>query len=400
MNKKLYKRVLYVEIVDMGELYKFVSSRLIIRVVAVKYISGFEVGGTGNVRIMLLGAHDLRRGPPNFPRGRPGLFFKLPIDNDERQVLQKSEIRIGQHQSLSHDRRRPINIYNYEDSSNRITSHPNHSIPQASNHSLPHSLQPSSHLIPKQLTTPPTPLDIKLPLRLPQIILKAKKRALAPNKHLNTLNRDPLLLNPRTRRTIRIALTRPPGLQIIRLQPGTNAFQQRQFPCHERARTGSFHIRIEERMDIRRRGIKHRTQYTRLLLQDINRLGRRDRALIPRCLERSLALGDESREFARAAVAIEDGLIADNHHLHMLPIAARVRCDFLDLGFRGRDAGVGDEDAEKEFQAVRAGGGADVFEAGAVGAVEPDGAESFGGDGGDVGGYGGGGFAVARGGVG
>ena len=268
---------------------------------------------------------------------------------------------------------------------------------------LLHSLLPPrphfSRLIPKQLATPPTPLNIKLPLSLPQIILKAEKRALAPNKLLNTLNRNPLLLDARTRRTVRIALTRPARLQIIRLQPRTNLLQHREFLRHESASIGSLHISVEERMDIRRRGVKHRTQYARLLLQDIDRFRGRDRARVPRGLERSLALRDESGEFARAAVAVEDRLVADDDHLHVLPVAARVRGDFLDLRLRGRDAGVGDEDPENEFQAVRAGGRPDVFESGAVGAVEPDGAEAFGGDGGDVGGDGGSGFAVAGGGV-
>jgi len=45
---------------------------------------------------------------------------------------------------------------------------------------------------------------------------------------------------------------------------------------------------------------------------------------------------------------------------------------------------VGDVDTEDEGEVVRGGGGADGGEAGAVGAVEADGGEAFGGDRGDV----------------
>lgn len=60
------------------------------------------------------------------------------------------------------------------------------------------------------------------------------------------------------------------------------------------------------------------------------------------------------------------------------------RDDFVDLGSGGRDAAVGDVDAEDEVEVVGLGGGGDVGEAAAVCAVEADGGEAFCGYGSDV----------------
>ena len=72
-------------------------------------------------------------------------------------------------------------------------------------------------LIPKQLTTPPTLLNCKLPLRLPQIILKAEERTFPAHMLLDTLNCRLLLLHAWASGAIRVTRARPPGLQVIRL---------------------------------------------------------------------------------------------------------------------------------------------------------------------------------------
>ena len=207
----------------------------------------------------------------------------------------------------------------------------------------------------------------------------------------DTLNRRPLLLHPGTSRPIRLARARPPGLQIIRLQTGTDALQQGQLLRHERARPLGGDIGVEKRMDVRGRDVERGTERGGVLLEDIDRFGGRDGPSVARGAEGGFGFVDEGREGGGGAVAVEDGLVADDDQFDGLPVRAAgggPGGDFVELGFGVGDAGFGDEDAEDEVQAVGGGGGADGGEARAVGAVEPDGAEAFGGDGGDVAGDG------------
>ena len=256
--------------------------------------------------------------------------------------------------------------------------------------------------IPKELTTAPTLLNSKLSLRLPEVVFKTKERTLPTHMLLDTGNGHTLLLFTGASLSIRLSCTRPSGLQVVRLQPGTDLLQQRKLLRDKSSSIGRSHICIEEGMDIRRRGIKHRTQRAPVLLQNIDRLRSGDRPSIPRRSERSLAFRDEGREVACAGVAIEDGFVPNDNHLYARKAFSLFGPldDLINLFLRGGDPGFGDEDAENDLEAMRGSRGTDVRKAAAVRAVKADTGEAFAGDGSDVAGYGGCGFAVSAAGVG
>ena len=173
---------------------------------------------------------------------------------------------------------------------------------------------------------------------------------------LDTRDRRLLLLHPRTSRPVRVARARPPGLKIVRLQARADAFQHRQLRRHKRPGIGCGHIGVEKGMDVRGRDVECWAEGAGLLLEDIDGFGGGDGASISRGLERSFAFRDEGREGAGSAVAVEDSLVADHDHLDVLPVStAGPGGDFIDLSFCFGNAGVGDEYAEDEFEAV--GGG-------------------------------------------
>ena len=244
------------------------------------------------------------------------------------------------------------------------------------------------------MATSPTPLHPKLPLSLPQIIHKAKKRTLAARLLPNTLNRLLLLLLAGNGLAIHTALMRPSGLQIERLAlAGTHLGQIGEGAGDEIAGRVGADVRVEEGVDVGGYHIESGAERLGVGREDRDGLRGGERGVAAGGTEGVFRFGDEASEGRRGGVAVEEGLVADDDHLHQAVVAGEVGGDVVDLAGGGGDAGGGDEDAEDEFQVVGAGGRADDGEAFAVGAVEADGAEAFGGDGADVGGDGGAVFA-------
>ena len=246
------------------------------------------------------------------------------------------------------------------------------------------------------MTTPPTPLHPKLPLGLPQIIHKAKKRTLPPGLLPNTLNRLLLLLLSRHRHPIHTPLMRPSRFQIKRLAlPGTHLSQIGERTGDEIPRRVGADVRVEERVDIGGHDVEGGAERGGVGGEDGDGLRGGEGGVAASGAEGIFRFGDEVREGGGGGVAVEEGLVADDDHFHDAVVAREVGGDVVDLAGGGGDAGGGDEDAEDEFEVVGAGGGGDDGQAFAVGAVEADGAEAFSGDGADVGGDGGGVFAGA-----
>lgn len=235
------------------------------------------------------------------------------------------------------------------------------------------------------MAAPPAPLDPKLPLPLPQIIHEAENGTLRPRRLHDTLQRLRLLAAPRDRLPVRLALARPSGLEVEHLRlPRAVAREVLQGLGDELARLGSRDVAVEEGVDVGRDDVDDRADDAGDSRKRAHGLRRRDRAVIPRRLQRALDLGDESREVARGGEMVEDRLVAHDHHLHHPVLPAEMLCDILDLRCGGLDAALVDIDADDEGDAVLRGGGGDVGEAPAVGAVQADGGEALGGDHGDV----------------
>ena len=165
-------------------------------------------------------------------------------------------------------------------------------------------------------------------------------------------------------------------------------------------RVGSRDVRVEERVDVGGSDIHARAEGGRGFLQNVQWLSGRDGALISSGLENGFRASKEISKGAGGAIAVEDGFVADDYHLHVPVVSVCPLRDFADLAFCLAESRLGDEHPEHESQAVRCGGSSHFLQARAVGAVETDRRESLGGDGGDVGGDGGRGLAAASGGVG
>lgn len=115
-------------------------------------------------------------------------------------------------------------------------------------------------------------------------------------------------------------------------------------------------------------------------------------------LECGLGRADEASELRGGASALEDGLVTNDNDLDEVPLSPLG--DSIDLRLSTGDTGLRDEDTEDDLDAVLPGGGADVLEGGAVGAVDTDGSEALGGQSSDVAGDGLGRLAVTGCGVG
>lgn len=126
-------------------------------------------------------------------------------------------------------------------------------------------------------------------------------------------------------------------------------------------------------------------------------LGEGDETGVTGRLEGGGAARHEAGEFGGGAVAVKDGLVTDDDQLDEVELTPAD--DVADLALGAGDTGVGDPDTEDDLQAIIAGGGSDVLEGAAVGAVDADRGESLLCDDGEVGGDGAGVLAATTRGV-
>ena len=212
-------------------------------------------------------------------------------------------------------------------------------------------------------------LHTELTRLLPGVILKAEDDAPASSLLHNALNRNLLLFVARNSRAVVTgSMAGPSRLQIIRVLPTwTHRLQLLQRARHKVARTRRIAVGVEERMDIRRHDVRHGAERLRIRLQRLQRLRHGDRALVAALLRRQRAahFANEVGEIGGGAVTLEDGLVADDHHLDALPAPAAVvlapRHEFLDLRPCAGDAAVPDVDAGDEVEPRGGAGGADVL---------------------------------------
>ena len=210
------------------------------------------------------------------------------------------------------------------------------------------------------MTTPPTPLNPKLPLSLPQIIHKAKERTLATRLLPNTLNSLLLLLRSGDSHTIRTALMRPARLQIKRLAlPGTHLCEISQGAGDEIPRRVGTNAGIEEGVDIGSDDIEDRAEGVGVGGEDGDGFGGSEGGGAASGAKGIFGFGDKAREGGRGGIAVEEGFVADDDHFDAAVVAGEVGGDVGDLASGAGDAGAGDEDAEDEFEVVGARGGAD-----------------------------------------
>ncbi len=229
-------------------------------------------------------------------------------------------------------------------------------------------------------------LHAKLTLILPLIIHEAEKDRMTPRLLLNADDRRLLLADSRHRGPVVTAGAGPPGLQVVAVQAGANLLQVLELLRHEVAGGVRRHVRVEERMNVGRHHVENGAQRRGVFLQDVDRLRGGDGAGITGFREGGLGLGDQVHQRVGGAISVEQGLVPHHDHLHATPIPARPVDDVLDLRRGISDAPVGDVNAEDELQAVRFHRRADVQEPRAVGAVEPHGRKTLGGNGGNIGG--------------
>ena len=137
---------------------------------------------------------------------------------------------------------------------------------------------------------------------------------------------------------------------------------------------------VEEGVDIGGQEVDDGAQGGGVGLEDVHGLGGGDGARVARRAEGRFGAGDESRQAARVAVAVEDGLVAHDEHFHGGVVPPGPGRDVGDLAARAGDARVGDEDAQHEFQAQGFGRVGGVGETVAVRAVETHGGEALGGE--------------------
>ena len=143
---------------------------------------------------------------------------------------------------------------------------------------------------------------------------------------------------------------RPSGLEIPRLlAAGTQSGQFLQGGGDEGAGLGRGRRAVEVRVDVRGGHVDDGAERVGVLLQDVHRLGRGDGAGVAGGGEGGFGGGDEGGEGGGGAVAVEDGFVADDDHLHVAVVAVGPLGDGGDLLGGDADAGVGDVDAEDEF---------------------------------------------------
>lgn len=118
------------------------------------------------------------------------------------------------------------------------------------------------------------------------------------------------------------------------------------------------------------------------VLPDVQGLRGRTLAGVAGGGEGGFGAGDEGREVRGGAVAVEDGFVADDDQVNDVPLRPVGDGGDLFLGL-GETAGV-DEYTGDHLQAGDFAGVTDVLESGAIGAVDADGFESSGFDGGHV----------------
>lgn len=113
--------------------------------------------------------------------------------------------------------------------------------------------------------------------------------------------------------------------------------------------------------------------------------------------QRTLDVGDEVGELLRGAVAVVEGLVGDGEELDQVPARPGLEGAelLLDVGRGVVAPGLANVDAHNHLEAVRAHGRTDVGQRVAVGAVKAQRGEAGRGDGGDVGGDGVRGLALA-----
>lgn len=213
-------------------------------------------------------------------------------------------------------------------------------------------------------------LNAKLARLLPLLILEREEHNLGPNSCLNPFDSSSLVLWRRARSTVALTRRRPARLHDVDVLARADLSQIVDLCLDEVTRVLSLGVRIEERVQVSGDDIDDVAPGRALVLPDGELVGRGDAACETRGLEGLLRGGDEAGEVGGGALALEDGLVADNDQLDEVPLGPFG--NGVDLGLGTADARPGDEDAEDDFHAVGFGGATDVFEGGAVGAVDTD----------------------------
>ena len=176
---------------------------------------------------------------------------------------------------------------------------------------------------------------------------------------------------------------RPAGLDNICRLARADGVEDGELGLDEGASLVRARLRVEEGVDVGRNDVDGATQRSALLLPDVKRLGRGDRAGVAGVGECPLAAADEAGEVADGEVLVEEGLVANDDQLDKVPLAPGD--DLRDLGLGAGDAGGFDEDAQDELEAYGSRGGTNIFETRAVGAVDADCGKAEGLNGSDVG---------------
>lgn len=235
---------------------------------------------------------------------------------------------------------------------------------------------------------------------LPRIVVEAEEDGVLTTAFQDATNRTCLLTGTRHSCTVITALARPATLQVVGRETGAALAGELELAGDEAAGLVGADVRVEEGLDVGSHDVDDGAERARVLLKDVERLGGRAWAAVASGLERLLRGADESCEVFGAAVAIEDGFVADDAHLDEAPVTGLTPCDdFLYLRLRAANARGFDEYADDHLQAVGLAGGADVLQTRAVGCIESDSLEALTRDAGDVAVDLVGSFALTRGGV-
>lgn len=188
----------------------------------------------------------------------------------------------------------------------------------------------------------------------------------------DTLDSQRLLLLARHGLAVRIARMRPSRLQVVRLEFGADLFELLELVGDEFAGFEGGDAGVEERVDVGGHDVNNAAEGAGVFLKDVYGLGGGDGTGVAGRLEGGFGRGDESREVGHGGVAVEDSFIANDNHFHGGPVTRGPADDGGDLSLRAGNAGVGDVNAEHEFEVVFLGGATDVLQATAVGRVEAD----------------------------
>lgn len=217
----------------------------------------------------------------------------------------------------------------------------------------------------------------KLPLCFPRIIREAENRALGPGSLDNGFDCRFLLFWAWDRRSVRQARARPAGLEIIADEARADGFHGAEGVGYEVACLGGGGGVVEEWMDVGGDDVEGGTQQVRVLGEDVDGFGGGDGACEAGFSQARSGLRDELREVLGAAVFVEDGLVADDDHLDIIPLSCGPGGDFADLGLPVRKAVFGNKDSEHELEVMGFRRRSDVLETRAVRAIETNRTEAI-----------------------